>query len=233
MWTFSTSHIGKPRQRRELPRMRWDGVRIFSSRWKFWIRLGKLTSQCSQTKVSSEEVVELAAWWSFYLENFCASWDKAHWPKWYFSLFSFAALVFLKWVFLAGVSVGVVCCDHVLKTCLQEKSIKINKASLWWRYEDKDEDETELSSTRAVSFFPGHPRAWRLVPSNSAEVKDVVIPEDTLLFLKAEMFSLHGMLSVSPFNEKTGHIEMNHDVSKETILMCLFFRSCFEAPKYP
>ena len=64
-------------------------------------------------------------------------------------------------------------------------------------------------------------------------MKDVVIPEDTLLFLKAQMFSLHGMLSVSPFNKKTGHIEMNHDVSKETILMCLFFRSCFEAPKYP
>ena len=34
-----------------------DGVRFFRSRWKFWIRLRKVTSQCSQTTVSSEEVV--------------------------------------------------------------------------------------------------------------------------------------------------------------------------------
>ena len=34
-----------------------DGVRFFRSRWKFWIRLRKVTSHCSQTTVSSEEVV--------------------------------------------------------------------------------------------------------------------------------------------------------------------------------
>ena len=47
------------------------------------------------------------------------------------------------------------------------------------------------------------------------------------------MFSLHGMLSVSPFNKKTGHIEMNHDVSKETIFDVFIFSELFRSSQIP